>query len=198
MLSTHTDVHVYSHIFLYMSICIKKKRFHQSNALNLGNGDGLRSWQLVSWGNWWETSHVQLAHVQCVRLTIVFCSIQLDTLLHLCLSHTVLLNRIACQMYFYFFACMRQRWPFALFGAVTQNGCRLAGTAQHGSVLSGRAGNWHLGVQEGQVWREEMPWEIQWSHNGRRAEPEHLGQHSYDDRYNQKTMFRNQHWPWIL
>lgn len=44
-----------------------------------------------------------------------YCFLQhtLDTLLHLCLGNTVLLNRIACQMYFYFFAFMGQRWPFA-------------------------------------------------------------------------------------
>lgn len=70
----------------------------------------------------------------------------------------------------------------SLFDVNTQNGFKLAGTAVHGSVLSGCAGNWHLGFQEGQVGREEMPGEIQRSHNGGRAEPKHLGQHPYDDR----------------
>lgn len=73
----------------------------------------------------------------------------------------------------------------SVLSAVTHNGCKLAGTAEHGGVLSDRAGNWDLGIQEGQGGREEMPWEIQRSHNGRRAEPEHLGQHSYHDRYSQ-------------
>lgn len=56
----YTHIHVFSRIFW--------KSLNQSNTLKMGNGDSLHSWQLVSWGNRWETSHLCSWHTYSVWL----------------------------------------------------------------------------------------------------------------------------------
>lgn len=144
---------------------VKKKSLNQSNTLNLGNEEGRTSLATVVVGQLvGNRPCVQLAHVQNVRLIVVFCSMHVT----------------CCCISVYGKWQMRPLAPAS--PCFTQDVFKLAGTAVHGSVLSGRAGNRDLGIQEGQAGREEMSWEVQRSHHGRRAEPQHLGQHPYDDR----------------